>query len=107
MAAPTSICSARASSQHHEHAGAPNLSQSHFWTPIGRHVWMPIDIPDLLALYNALLGRAANRAMVAEWDQLGSILDTSRAQLWQIIISLLGISLAGLALFAHILIAKG
>jgi PAS domain S-box-containing protein len=59
----------------------------------------------LLEPYSAALGRAANKAMVAEWDDLGNMLDTSREQLWQIIVSLIGISLAGAALFAHILMA--
>lgn len=59
----------------------------------------------LLAPYNAMLGQAANKAMVIEWDDLGTKLDTSRAQLWQIIVSLVGISLAGAALFAHFLMA--
>ena len=59
----------------------------------------------LLEPYNAMLGHAANKAMVAEWDDLGAKLDTSRAQLWQIIVSLVGISLAGAALSAHFLMA--
>lgn len=68
----------------------------------------PHEVQRLLALlapYNAMLGHAANKAMVAEWDDLGSKLDTSRKQLWQIIVSLAGISLAGVALFAYFLIA--
>ena len=69
----------------------------------------PDDMPGaqaisaLLAPYNVMLWQAGNRAMVAEWDDLGTRLDTSREQLWQIIISLIGISLAGAALFAHFL----
>src|SRR5690606_19586593 len=59
----------------------------------------------LLQSYNAMLGQAANRAMVAEWDELGETLDTSREQLWQIIVSLIGISLAGAALCGHFLMA--
>lgn len=61
----------------------------------------------LLKPYNAMLGQAANKAMVAEWDGLGKTLDTSREQLWQIIVSLIGISLAGAALCAHFLVAIG
>lgn len=49
----------------------------------------------ILSPYNAMLGRAANTAMVNEWNELGSRLDTYRKQLWQIIASLAGISLAG------------
>jgi PAS domain S-box-containing protein len=59
----------------------------------------------LLEPFNATLGQAANKAMVAEWDDLGAKLDTSRAQLWQIIVSLIGISLAGAVLTAHFLVA--
>jgi PAS domain S-box-containing protein len=59
----------------------------------------------LLEPYNVMLGQAANKAMVAEWNDLGNKLDTSRAQLWQIIVSLIGISLAGAALSAHFLMA--
>lgn len=55
--------------------------------------------------YNAMLTRAANNAMVAEWDELGHTLDTSREQLWQIIVSLIGISLAGVVLIVHFLAA--
>lgn len=69
------------------------------------------EIPDierlhgLLAPYNAMLGQAANKAMVAEWDDLGNKLDISRDQLWHIIVSLAGIALAGAALFIHFLLA--
>lgn len=59
----------------------------------------------LLKPYNAMLDQAANKAMVAEWDELGIKLDTSREQLWQIIISLIGISLAGAVLSTHFLMA--
>lgn len=59
----------------------------------------------LLHPFNAMLGQAANKAMVIEWDELGETLDTSREQLWQIIVSLIGISLAGAALCAHFLMA--
>lgn len=59
----------------------------------------------LLQPYNAMLGQAASKAMVAEWDELGETLDTSREQLWQIVVSLIGISLAGAALCAHFLMA--
>ncbi|MFC3704016.1 ATP-binding protein [Devosia honganensis] len=68
----------------------------------------PSDLPRLramLAPYNSALGQAANRAMVAGWDDLGDTLDASRAQLWQIIVSLVGISLAGAVLCGHFLLA--
>src|SRR5690606_33444747 len=59
----------------------------------------------LLAPYNAALTNAANKAMVAEWDDLGATLDATRKQLWQIIISMIGISLAGTVLCVHFLLA--
>jgi len=68
----------------------------------------PVDmvrVRAILAPYNAALTHAANRAMVAEWDELGETLDASRAQLWQIITSLIGISLAGAVLCGHFLLA--
>lgn len=63
------------------------------------------QVPALLEPYDAMLGHAANKAMVAEWDDLGDTLDASRAQLWQIIVSLIGISLAGAVLCGHFVLA--
>lgn len=62
-------------------------------------------IRTLLSPYNAALTEAANKAMVAEWDDLGSTLDATRKQLWQIIISMIGISLAGTVLCVHFVLA--
>lgn len=59
----------------------------------------------ILLPYDIALGQAANKAMVAEWNDLGDTLDASRAQLWQIIISLIGISIAGAVLCIHFLLA--
>lgn len=59
----------------------------------------------LLDQYNVLLGRAATKAMVTEWDSLGGKLEDARNQLWQIIISLVGILLAGIVLILHLLVA--
>ncbi|MBE7734082.1 sensor histidine kinase [Devosia faecipullorum] len=59
----------------------------------------------LLAPYNAALTEAANKAMVAEWDDLGATLDATREQLWQIILLMIGISLAGTVLCFHFLLA--
>lgn len=59
----------------------------------------------LLEPYSTMLGQAANKAMVAEWDDLGIKLDTSRDQLRQIIVSLIGISLAGAVLSFHFIMA--
>lgn len=50
---------------------------------------------DALAPFSRLLGRAANAAMVAEWDELGGRLETYRDQLRQTIASLTGIMAAG------------
>ena len=68
----------------------------------------PEVIPHIRALlvpYNSALTEAANKAMVAEWDDLGGTLDATRKQLWQIIISTIGISLAGTVLCIHFLLA--
>src|SRR5690606_3052277 len=70
----------------------------------------PRDLPRVQAIllpYNSALGQAANKAMVAQWDDLGETLDASREHLWQIIVSLIGISLAGAALCGHFLLAIG
>lgn len=58
-----------------------------------------------LAPYNTLLGQAATKAMVAGWDDIGGRLDDVREQIWQIIASLIGILLAGMALSLHALLA--
>lgn len=55
-------------------------------------------VRDLLAPFGTVLGQASNQAMVAEWDGLSRTLRESRRQLGQIIASLLGIVLAGIAL---------
>ncbi|WP_164730496.1 sensor histidine kinase [Pelagibacterium montanilacus] len=60
---------------------------------------------DVLAPHNGSLGRAANAAMVAEWEGLGARLDTYRSQLWHIIASLAGISLIGGFLSLRLLLA--
>lgn len=68
----------------------------------------PEVIPRIRALlvpYNTALTEAANKAMVAEWDDLGATLDATRKQLWQIIISMIGISLAGTVLCIHFVLA--
>lgn len=69
---------------------------------------LPADVEAIraeLGEFETMLGQAANRAMIAEWDELGSKLDTSREQLWHIIISLIGISLAGATICLHFLLA--
>lgn len=48
-----------------------------------------------LAPFARFFGRAANAAMIAEWDDLGGRLEMYRAQLQQIIAFLLGIMVAG------------
>jgi len=60
---------------------------------------------EYLEPHNSNLGRAANAAMVAEWDDLGEQLDTHRDQLWHIIASLAGISLIGGLLSLRLLLA--
>ncbi|AKI01809.1 histidine kinase,PAS domain-containing protein,histidine kinase [Hoeflea sp. IMCC20628] len=48
-----------------------------------------------LAPFSGIFGRAANKAMIAEWDDMGGRLEASRGQLHQIIASLIGIMIAG------------
>jgi len=45
--------------------------------------------------FSRIFGRAANKAMIAEWDDMGGRLEASRGQLHQIIASLIGIMIAG------------
>ncbi|WP_306152890.1 PAS domain-containing sensor histidine kinase [Roseovarius sp. MMSF_3281] len=52
-----------------------------------------------------IFGRAANKAMIAEWNDLGGRLETYRAQLRQIILSLIGIMGAGGILAATLAVA--
>lgn len=51
----------------------------------------------------AFMGRAANSAMVAEWDKLGEQLDEYRDDIWQIVFLLVGIAVAGGALSAFLI----
>lgn len=60
-------------------------------------------ITETVAPLNMMLGRAANAAMVAEWDGLGGRLDESRSALWQVIGSALGIMLSGALLSSRLL----
>ncbi|GAW36248.1 sensor protein KdpD [Roseovarius sp. A-2] len=58
----------------------------------------PEDGPRLrsaLAPFTAVLGRAANASMIAEWDEFGGRLEVYRKQLHQNILSLIGIMVAG------------
>lgn len=68
----------------------------------------PVDGPqlrDALAPFPRLFGRAANAAMIAEWDDLGGRLETYRNQLRQIIASLIGIMGAGGILTVTLILA--
>src|SRR5690606_8545281 len=62
-------------------------------------------IQSVLGPFSSILGRAANAAMVAEWDELGLRLDTYRDHLWQILASLAAISMAGGFLSIRLLLA--
>lgn len=62
------------------------------------------QIQNLIQPFNNMLNQAANRAMINEWDALGEQLDQSRNQISQIVISLIGISLAGGVLCIHFLV---
>lgn len=60
---------------------------------------------DALKPAPAFFGRAANKAMIAEWNDLGGRLETYRAQLRQIILFLIGIMAAGGILAATLAVA--
>lgn len=58
-----------------------------------------------LGPFPPFFGRAANGAMIAEWDNLGGRLETYRAQLRKTIVSLIGIMGAGGVLAATLVMA--
>ena len=60
-------------------------------------------IDEILQPLSALLHRAANGAMVSEWNELGGRLDEYRHAVWQIIASVIGIMLSGAILSARLL----
>lgn len=62
-------------------------------------------IHEVLSPLNTYLGHAANAAMVAQWDELGSRLDEYRKAVWQIIGSIVGIMVIGAFLSVRLLYA--
>lgn len=58
-----------------------------------------------IAPFATFFARAANQTMIREWDDLGGRLETSRGQLRQIIISLIGIMVTGTVLIVSLLLA--
>ncbi|WP_417260528.1 ATP-binding protein [Celeribacter sp.] len=58
-----------------------------------------------LAPFPTFFSRAANTTMIREWDDLGGRLETSREQLRQIIISLIGITVTGAVLVVSLFLA--
>lgn len=60
---------------------------------------------ELLAPLTRFFGRAANKAMIAKWNDLGGRLETYRAQLRQIIVFLVCIMVAGGILAATLAVA--
>jgi PAS domain S-box-containing protein len=60
-------------------------------------------VHEMLQPLSALLNRAANQAMVSEWNDLGGRLDEYRHAVWQIIASVIGIMLSGAILSARLL----
>ena len=60
-------------------------------------------VHEILRPLGALLQRAANEAMVREWNDLGGRLDEYRHAVWQIIASVIGIMLSGAILSARLL----
>lgn len=59
-----------------------------------------------LGPFDAMLARAANKAMVAEWESLGGKLENSRQQIAFIIGSLFAIALAGAGMAFHLIMAS-
>jgi PAS domain S-box-containing protein len=55
--------------------------------------------------FTRFFSQAANKAMIAEWDDLGGRLETYRAQLQKTIIALIGIMVAGGVLAAALVVA--
>lgn len=66
------------------------------------HARTAIEIHQILEPYETTLARAANMAMVAEWNDLGSKLDSFRSEIATILLSLLIISLAGIGMTVHL-----
>lgn len=60
------------------------------------------EIHAILGPYEAQMARAANMAMVGEWDRLGSKLDKFRYEISIILLSLLAILLAGGGMTLHL-----
>lgn len=60
---------------------------------------------DMLATFPQFFGRAANAAMIVEWDDLGGRLATYRKQLRQTIVFLIGIMIAGGILTVSLVLA--
>jgi signal transduction histidine kinase len=64
------------------------------------------ELHEILEPYDRMLVRAANMAMVAEWEGLGSKLDNFRREIAHIILSLLVISIAGIGMTLHLARAR-
>jgi two-component system sensor histidine kinase SenX3 len=60
-------------------------------------------VHDILQPLNAVLGRAANAAMIAKWEQSGARLDRHRNAIQQIIGAAIGVLLIGLFLSASLM----
>jgi len=60
----------------------------------------------ILEPVDGFLARATNDAMLAEWDSLADLLDEHRQQLWYVIVSLIGITLAVAVLSAFLFYSR-
>ncbi|MCV0396318.1 MAG: HAMP domain-containing histidine kinase [Rhizobiaceae bacterium] len=58
----------------------------------------PVQAHETLQRLNAWLARAANAAMVREWNAIGERLDSYRHALWQVLAAILGIMISGAVL---------
>ncbi|QYX56447.1 PAS domain-containing sensor histidine kinase [Roseovarius sp. SCSIO 43702] len=65
----------------------------------------PAELRAALASFPSFFARAANEAMIAEWDKLGGRLETYRDQMRKTIIALIGIMAAGAVLTIALVIA--
>ena len=65
----------------------------------------PAQLQATLALFPPFFARAANKTMIAEWDELGERLESYRGQLQKTIVALIGVMAAGAVLTAALVLA--
>lgn len=65
----------------------------------------PASLQAALAPFPAFFSKAANKTMIAEWDELGGRLESYRGQLRKTILALIGVMAAGAVLTAALVLA--